>query len=139
MNQPEISFHGLIEAKFPVLLQATELAKKIRKGEVEPTRKMCYSTKSISRYFFRSACSRLGIKKLTAEVFLPDRQYPPHTDEGGVSVMVPIEPGCTATINGTRHKLIEFGIYSFDDGVPHTTTGALVMIKPEPEKKRTSE
>lgn len=133
MNQPEIAYHGRIQAKFPVFVKAVRLAEKIRRGEIEQTRKMCYSTKSISRYFFRSVCSRLGIKNLTAEVFFPDRYYPPHTDEGGVSVMVPIEPGCTATINGTCHELIEFGIYSFDDGVPHTTSGVLVMIKPKPD------
>jgi hypothetical protein len=43
--------------------------------------------------------------------------------------MFPLEDFCAAKICGINHPLLPWGIYSFDDRLPHATSGVILMIK----------
>ncbi len=132
MKQPDISFYGQITARFPVYVSTIKWLEKISLGQIVPTRYGCYSISSLHSELFSAIAQLLdlSLEDWKMEVYFPDRDFPPHTDEGGISFMVPLDTWCSATINGVTHDLKLGGVYSFNDGNPHATTGPLLMMKP---------
>jgi hypothetical protein len=132
MTAPELCYYGRVTGPFPIYVEALRAVREIRDGNVSERRSMCYPEQDLGDRFLKAVRNKLevGMDELSMEIFIPDRLYPPHTDGGGLSFFVPLDEDCTIDISGVTQPLLSWGIYSFDDGKPHSTSGAMLMMKP---------
>lgn len=131
MKKPELSFHGQIQTHFGFYLKSLRIATEIRQGKHSERRRMCYSANLLGEGAYEAIASKLEVQPelLEMEIFFPTEDFPPHVDGEGESFMIPLEDFCVAKICGTNHSLLPWGIYSFDDRLPHSTHGVILMIR----------
>lgn len=70
-----------------------------------------------------------GSSELISEIYCPENVYPEYTDDKGLTYAVPLTTDAAITVNGTSIQVEQWGVYSFDDSMPHTTRGAFLMIR----------
>jgi hypothetical protein len=123
-----LSWHGEIICDFKEYVIAGNIAKKIQRREIPEGRQDCYPN-ILSHEILEALENLLGRKLRECEIFSPTKAYPPHTDSGDASFMMPLEPKCSIRTSGGVHELKLFNVYSFYDGEPHATEGTILMFK----------
>jgi hypothetical protein len=131
----ELTVYGGITTKFKIIAQLVKLCKRIKNKELNETssRLDCHDFKSnVYDGVYSELEKKFTFLKLkmfiNSEIFYPTQNYPPHTDEGGISYFIPLEEG-TFQINGINYPVIPFILYSFEDSNPHNSNFVSIMLK----------
>lgn len=128
-NQVSLVSYGAATSDFKVIARLTNQMNKIKIGQAIPHRCDCYQVEGNSHQEFLDKIKLItGMFPQNVEIFYPSDNYPPHTDEGGLSFLVPLESG-VFTIDGTDHSVDPFVLYGFEDGKLHNTDFCAIMLK----------
>lgn len=99
----------------------------IKKGQIEQHRVDCYSIGTVPDINRKFESLFLPQPK-SIEIFYPSQNYPPHTDEGGISYFIALEKG-EFYIDNVSYHVTPFVLYAFDDGELHNTNFCAIMLK----------
>lgn len=128
----ELTIYGSITNKFGIFAEATYFCNNIKNDKIKQSRLNCYYKHDLPPRILKCIAEKLKLLKLETqdkiEIFYPSQNYPPHTDEGGISYFIPLEEG-TFSINGVNYPVIPFILYSFEDGNPHNSNFVSIMLK----------
>lgn len=126
----ELISYGAVSSDFKIMAQMTSLLNKIKQGEIKKTRLDCYAVTSLNiTEHINKKFEKINFPHPTnIEVFLPSKNYPSHTDEGGTSYFIALEEGIFS-ISGVNYPIVPFVLYAFEDSKLHNTNFGAIMLK----------
>jgi hypothetical protein len=126
----ELISYGAISSDFKTMAQLSKLLTNIKNVNVEQSRLDCYPVVNVHiGVAIEEKFDMCGLPRPEQkEVFLPSKNYPAHTDEGGISYFIGLEEG-VFTISGVSYNITPFVLYSFEDSKLHNTNFGAIMLK----------
>jgi hypothetical protein len=127
MKAPLLTIYGDIGFKYGDWVWLNILLTLIKNKTIETNgREGCYE---ITRESIIKHLAKVLGEIDSLELFQPYLIYPAHTDKGGRSFTIPISDDAEMHIANNYFDVKKGCLYAFDDGVPHYTDGAFLMIK----------
>lgn len=126
----EFISYGAVSSDFKVMAQMSKTLTLIKEGALPQTRVDCYELHSTNiKYAINKKFTDCNINlPEQCEIFLPSKNYPAHTDEGGISYFIALEEG-VFSISGVNYPIVPFVLYSFEDSKLHNTDFGAIMLK----------
>lgn len=128
-----LQVHGALTTNFKVIAQLKKFLKKVECGDVVEYRCDCFKLDELHSLAKTEIAKTLNelceVEQYEIELNYPMDDYQCHVDQGGISYIIPLQPG-TMNINGCDVSVSPYVVYSFDDGLKHNTNFPSIMIKP---------